>query len=561
MPSYHSPVLAHRRAMLIEGILLLAILTLAAWLRLTGLDRTSLFGDEAVYSGQAAALAGNPASESNFGIFLAHPLLFYLLLAGGFVAGIPAEGGRVLTALFGVASVGVAWALGRRVGGRPVGLAAALVLAVLAYHSYISRLVELDGPAGFLIGCSLYAFVRAESAQSVSWLAAAAAVLGLAAITKETALVVLPAVALCAVIDGRLRMGLRAWLLAAVSFATVFAAFPIAVGLGGGSGSAWAYLEYQIGRQAQSSPLTYVELIDPYFGWLFVVLVGLGIVASLWARGPQRIVAIWVVVPLAILQAWGLRELQLPMIVAVQLAVLAAVSVDRTARAAAAAISAMSGRASRRDGLAWAFRGAMLVVVGLTLVPLTLRVTSLPDGQPEQSGLREASVWLRDHAEPLDGIFVSTAYKSSVVAYYSGRPAYGFIPRRRRDPVYRDPGDIDAVWRSGGIRWVVLGRGSRTAADRSEDDRAPYTRLVALLELHDHELAYEVLGATPDDWLARIYSTQGSTARPSVEPLPVVGRGDRRIAAMTYAVCIALGIGIVLIARRWTRSQRERVDG
>ena len=278
--------------MLIEGIVLLAILTLAAWLRFTGLDRTSLFGDEAVYSGQAAALAGNPASENNFGIFLAHPLLFYLLLAGGFDAGIPAEGGRVLTAVFGVASVGVAWALGRRVGGRFVGLAAAFLLAVLAYHAYISRLVELDGPAGFLIGCSLYAFVRAEQAQSASWLAAAAAVLGLAALTKETALVVLPAVALCAVVDDRLRMGLRAWLLAAVSFATVFAAFPVAVVLGGGVESALAYLDYQIGRQAQSSPLTYVELIDPYFGWLFVALVGLGILASLWARGAKRIVAI-----------------------------------------------------------------------------------------------------------------------------------------------------------------------------------------------------------------------------------------------------------------------------
>ena len=84
--------------MLIEGIVLLAILALAAWLRFSGLDRTSLFGDEAVYSGQAAALAGDAASENNFGIFLAHPLLFYLLLAGGFIAGIPAEGGRVLTA-------------------------------------------------------------------------------------------------------------------------------------------------------------------------------------------------------------------------------------------------------------------------------------------------------------------------------------------------------------------------------------------------------------------------------------------------------------------------------
>jgi hypothetical protein len=39
-----------------EALALAAILGIAAWLRLTGLDRTSLFGDEAVYSGQAAVL-------------------------------------------------------------------------------------------------------------------------------------------------------------------------------------------------------------------------------------------------------------------------------------------------------------------------------------------------------------------------------------------------------------------------------------------------------------------------------------------------------------------------
>jgi hypothetical protein len=51
-------VLSARRAFLFEAVALAVILVLAAWLRLAGLDRTSLFGDEAVYSGQAAALAG-----------------------------------------------------------------------------------------------------------------------------------------------------------------------------------------------------------------------------------------------------------------------------------------------------------------------------------------------------------------------------------------------------------------------------------------------------------------------------------------------------------------------
>src|SRR5436190_2154797 len=50
-----------RRADVLEALALIVILVLAAWLRLAGVERTSLFGDEAVYSGQAAALAGDAA--------------------------------------------------------------------------------------------------------------------------------------------------------------------------------------------------------------------------------------------------------------------------------------------------------------------------------------------------------------------------------------------------------------------------------------------------------------------------------------------------------------------
>src|SRR5205823_15087245 len=62
-----------------------------------------------------------------------------------FRAGLPDEGGRFLTGLFGVGSVALAWMIGRLVAGRLVGLAAGLLLAVLAYHAYVSRLVLLDG--------------------------------------------------------------------------------------------------------------------------------------------------------------------------------------------------------------------------------------------------------------------------------------------------------------------------------------------------------------------------------------------------------------------------------
>jgi hypothetical protein len=312
------------------------------------------------------------------------------------------------------------------------------------------------------------------------------------------------------------------------------------------------YLHYQLGRHAQSAFLTYFHLIDPYVGWPFVVLAVIGLMVALWRGGTWRIIAIWAIVPGAILQAWGLRELQLPMLVVLQGTLLCAIGIEAIGHGAATLLARRRvGAAAWRGETASVVAAGLLVTVGLSLLPATLRSTSLPDGQPAQSGLGEASLWLRDHAGPGDGVFVSTAYKSSVVAYYSGRPAYGFSAARRRDPVYRDAGDVEAFWRAGGIQWVVLDRDSQGRATASPDGSAPYARLLRLLDAFPHELAFVVRGPTPDSWLAQVYRlTPTPGVGPTVAAPDVVGRGDGRIVALSYAFCVALGAGIVLLAHR-----------
>ena len=175
------------------------------------------------------------ARADSFGIFLAHPVLFQLILGAGFIGGLADEGGRILTALFGVGTVGLAWLIARSIGGRALGSATGLLLAVLAYDVYLSRLVLLDGPAAFAVAGSLYALLRAARERSGTWLAISAGVLGMAVLTKELAVLILPAVGLAAVVDPRLRLGTRAWLVAAATFTVVVAAFLLSVVLGAGS--------------------------------------------------------------------------------------------------------------------------------------------------------------------------------------------------------------------------------------------------------------------------------------------------------------------------------------
>ena len=63
----------------VAGMMALAIL-----LRVLDIDRVGFNSDEAVYSGQAAALVGNPDLSAFFSIFRAHPLLLQTLLGGLF---------------------------------------------------------------------------------------------------------------------------------------------------------------------------------------------------------------------------------------------------------------------------------------------------------------------------------------------------------------------------------------------------------------------------------------------------------------------------------------------
>src|SRR5205814_5910463 len=130
-----------------------------------------------------------------------------------------------------------------------------------------------------------------------------------------------------------------------------------------GMSSTMTYLAYQLSRHDQSSALTYVELVGPYFGWPFVVLASLGLLFAVRRGGLARIVAIWAVVPSALLQAWGLRELQLPMLVVLQAAVLAALGIEGLARLASEALP--------RQRVGPAVAVGLLAVAVISVVPLT----------------------------------------------------------------------------------------------------------------------------------------------------------------------------------------------
>ncbi len=70
---------ASERRLAILG--LTAIMVIGAGIRLWNINAVGLNSDEAVYSGQAAALAGDVGLQQFFAIFRAHPLLVQFMLS------------------------------------------------------------------------------------------------------------------------------------------------------------------------------------------------------------------------------------------------------------------------------------------------------------------------------------------------------------------------------------------------------------------------------------------------------------------------------------------------
>src|SRR5262245_27571300 len=122
---------------------------------------------------------------------------FYITTPGFFIWG------RMLTALFGVATVILVNAIGRRWWGAAVGLSAASVLAVLPFHVRHSQFLTVDVLTGLMTALALAAALRLLEDQRWRAYALAGLLAGLAASTKYNAI----AVALAVVLAHGLRLG------------------------------------------------------------------------------------------------------------------------------------------------------------------------------------------------------------------------------------------------------------------------------------------------------------------------------------------------------------------
>src|ERR1051326_7355292 len=118
----HTGLWAYDRETIVRAFSVILVLCLATGLRIWQVNQIGFNTDEAVYSGQAAAIAQVPGLKDIFPVFRAHPLLFQFLLALLFNFGVSDLAARLLAVAIGVLAVYVVYRLGSLLYGESTGI-------------------------------------------------------------------------------------------------------------------------------------------------------------------------------------------------------------------------------------------------------------------------------------------------------------------------------------------------------------------------------------------------------------------------------------------------------
>jgi hypothetical protein len=442
---------------------LIAITALAAFLRLWELGRVGLRGDEAVYAGQAAVLAGakdlgryfilQSRGDSNFLLFQELVSLVYR------VAGVGDVTARAVAAAFSILTVIVVYGIGATLFGRRTGLFSALLLSVSGYSVMLGRLALLDSTLTFLFATAMLCAAKWNATKRSGWLygfAATAALTVQAKIVGGLALLVVAIYLLISRSAGQITW--RRLLISAVVF--LAALTPMLVQLAANWELYTNFLSTSI-RRASAVPWYYygkVLLADD--GPLILVLYIFGIAFAIGRRSRGDLLPLlWLLTVVVFYQIYPLKAFNylLP---------------------ALPALSVLAGRAL--DALVqWCRPGALrlLAAAALSIVAVGAAAPYLRDVWRDNSyvGLKQAATWMARSTPPGAGILtISRGSAQYVFAFYAHRASYPFgrfnlatvlpggriVPASAPSPGARTPRDWVNGWpdrliRNGQVSYAV----------------------------------------------------------------------------------------------------------
>ncbi len=458
-----------------------AILFGATVVRLHDLNQYGLNSDEAVYAGQAAGLAGFKAYSQLFGIFRAHPLLIQLIVSVVYrLTGVTGSGAREVCVAFGVLLVLMTGMLAWTIWGRIAALAAMLFVAFSPYPVSVAREMLLDGPEAFFVATSLFLLCLYIKRSRPVYLWAAALAAGLAFLSKETAILLVPPVLLFLILAPYVLRRYRDLLIAGAIYLVLVVIYPLAELSAGKASTGVDYLVWQILRPANHSLLFYAGIFQT-MGWGIVALAGVGTLATLWKRtSPEILLLLTSLVIVGLLEIWPTKGYEYLIPATAPIMALAAFGARTCGALSLAAVTRIwrSARAGRAAGIAVTalvalgavsaflpvFNPAPTAATGLAALvgtdsgqPTPVKVKALAGSGGLEAG-RPTALWVRHHLLPGSVFLTIGPTFANVLQFYSLDRALALSVSPNplhRNPAYAPVNNADLLIRSGAVQYLV----------------------------------------------------------------------------------------------------------
>jgi len=429
--------------------ILILIIFSASVLRIWDLGSIGFNNDEAIYSGQAATLAGHKEFSEYFSIYRAHPLLLQFMISILFgIFGVDDTIARIVPAVLGILTVIVTYLIGKIFYDRRVATVAALVIAVLPYHAIISRQVLLDVSLSFFYTLALFFMAsHLKSPKDFHWLFLVGASAGLSFLSKEVGIFAILSSIICMVIIKTFSLRNLIIVVSAFLLASSPHWIPILT-IDEAHDAALAYWNWQTSRDPNQPSNFYLTLISQEaLGYILTGLFLVSIIYSLKTKNIKRpkvfIPLVWIAIPLITFQflavkGFGFISPLIPPFVLLGVSFLFSDWMQRIPHYRIAVILLIP--------LIFLFSGPPIHY--LLQIPPILLVGS--GGEPYS---REGAIWIRDNVSP-KGVFLTLDTRTAnVIKYYSNNNALAL--HANRNPAYTQVDNPDQFILNGKINYLV----------------------------------------------------------------------------------------------------------
>jgi hypothetical protein len=425
----------------IGRLILVVAMGAGFFLRIWQIDAMGFNTDEAVYAGQAAAIARVAGLKDIFPIFRAHPLLFQFVLSLIYRIHFSDVLGRLLSVAIGLATILLVYKIGKNLYGRLPGALAALFIALMPYHVIVTRQVLLDGPMTFFATLTLYTLSQFGKTQKAAWLYATGACMGLTFLSKETSIAMLGGIFVFLALAPEVRTRIRDLVISVLLMAVVIAPFPISLFLAGNSSTGHNYLIWQLFRRPNHEWSFYLTTVPPAVGILVILAALAGLYFLRWENSwREKLLIGWILVPVVFFDIWPVKGYQYLLPIAPALALLAGRTLGRLLLKA-------NGRRYPSLIKTFFYQPAVYgVMVGAIIFSLSF--TSWQQIQPAISteflagtggvpGGREAGIWIEQNVPAKARFMTIGPSMANIIEFYGEHPAYGLAVSP--NPLHRNP--------------------------------------------------------------------------------------------------------------------------